>query len=211
MKIIERTQTKFKLGLGNKEQAKKWLLGNQSIRGVCFLGRSNVGKSSTINALFGNKTAKVSNTPGKTREINIFTFSILDEETNTIEKRYFFDLPGYGYAKMAKNKIQDWNELMEIFFEFSPPGLSMINLRDARHDAQESDLLFLDFLKNFKKNYVLVFNKIDKLKTQKERAKLNNTIKDLKSGEKNLKCFKTSAETKIGMTELEQFIIEVVS
>ena len=110
---------------------------------------SNVGKSSIINALFGNKSARVSNTPGKTREINIFNFFVKDPETGHERKYYFFDLPGYGYAKISKEKIKEWNELMEIFFQNAPSGLTMVNLRDSRHSAQESDLRFLDFLTSF--------------------------------------------------------------
>ena len=211
MKKIDRQKTTFMLGLGNSEQAKKWLIANQSIRGVCFIGRSNVGKSSIINSLFGNNTARVSNTPGKTREINIFNFSILDEENNEIEKRYFFDLPGYGYAKISKERIKDWNILMETFFEYAPKGLTMINLRDSRHTAQESDLKFLHFLESFKRDYMFVFNKIDKLKTQKDRSILAKQIKELKGMQSNLKCFKTSAETKAGINELENHIIDLMN
>lgn len=209
MKNIDRKLTRFLLGLGNAEQAKKWLLANQSIKGVCFIGRSNVGKSSMINSLFGNNTAKVSNTPGKTREINIFNFSITDDETQETIKRYFFDLPGYGYAKISKGRIEDWNLLMETFFQYAPPGLLMINLRDARHSAQESDLRFLDFLTSYEREHLFVFNKIDKLKTQKDRAQLTRQIKELKIKNNDLKCFKTSAETKAGVQELENYIIDI--
>ena len=209
MKRIERNLTHFMLGLGNAPQAKKWLLANQSIRGVCFLGRSNVGKSSIINSLFGNSIAKVSNTPGKTREINIFNFSFSDIENNETTKRYFFDLPGYGYAKISKERIKDWNHLMETFFEFAPPGLTMVNLRDSRHLAQESDLRFLHFLESFERKYLFVFNKIDKLKTQKDRAKLAKQIKELKKSGDEIKCFKTSAETKAGINELESYLIDI--
>ena len=209
MKKIDRHKTSFMLGLGNTDQAKKWLLANQSIRGVCFIGRSNVGKSSLINS-FGNNTARVSNTPGKTREINIFNFSISNDENNEIEKRYFFDLPGYGYAKISKERIREWNTLMEAFFEYAPKGLTMINLRDSRHTAQDSDLKFLHFLESFNRDYMFVFNKIDKLKTQKDRARLAKQIKELKNKQPGLKCFKASAETKAGINELEKFIIDLM-
>lgn len=210
MKRIDRGQTQFKLGLGNKDQAKKWLMGNQSIKGVCFIGRSNVGKSSIINTLFGKSTAKVSNTPGKTREINIFKFTIVDEESGDQKERYFFDLPGYGYARISKERIKDWNELMEIFFKLAPPELMMINLRDARHKAQESDLRFVDFLMSFKRKFLFVYNKIDKLKTQKDRAKLKKEIDEIKK-EHKVRCFKTSAETRAGINELENYITDLLS
>ena len=210
MKRIDRGHTQFKLGLGNKEQAKKWLLANQSIKGVCFIGRSNVGKSSIINSLFGKSVAKVSNTPGKTREINIFKFTIVDEISNEKKERYFFDLPGYGYARISKERIKDWNELMEVFFTHAPPQLTMINLRDSRHQAQDSDIKFLDFLNSFKRDFFLVFNKIDKLKTQKDKAMLKKQIENLKKDRAGLKCFKTSAETKAGVNELEKYITELL-
>ncbi len=208
MKIIERNLTKFLLGLGNSDQARKWLVANQSIRGVCFIGRSNVGKSSIINSLFGNNIAKVSNTPGKTREINIFNFSIYDPETQEKTKRYFFDLPGYGYAKISKERIKEWNTLMETFFKYAPPGLLMANLRDSRHEAQDSDLRFLEFLKSYDRDYFFILNKIDKLKKQKDRSLLAKKIKNLKKESNGLKYFKTSAETKEGIPELEAYVIE---
>ena len=74
-------------------------MGNQSIKGVCFIGRSNVGKSSIINTLFGKSTAKVSNTPGKTREINIFKFTIVDEESGDQRKGTF----RFAWIRIRKN------------------------------------------------------------------------------------------------------------
>ncbi|MBT7609547.1 MAG: ribosome biogenesis GTP-binding protein YsxC [Bacteriovoracaceae bacterium] len=170
---IIRGSAKFRYGMSNPKQFQGWLEEHPEIIGFSMVGRSNVGKSSLINALFGNKLARTSNTPGRTREINIFEFQI-GEAGNPIDHKFWlFDLPGYGYAKVNREMSKKWEELMQIFFQDISEKVNMINIQDARHPNQKADIEFHQFLKNFECETTLVFNKLDKLKKQKERSALN--------------------------------------
>jgi len=196
--------------MSNPEQLQEWLKENPGAIGLSFLGRSNVGKSSTINALFGNKIARTSNTPGRTREINIFSFRLKNDGVidESLPEFYFYDLPGYGYAQVSKEMSKNWEELISTFFSEISLHTLMVNIQDARHPNQKSDQEFHEFLRNFNYETFLLFNKIDKLKKQKERAALNN-LKPLLS--KEFKWVKqiyfTSAEKKTGIDQVEGAII----
>ena len=98
---IAKGQTEFLMGIDKVEQLHSWLNENQFINGVAFIGRSNVGKSSLINSLFGQKTARVSKTPGRTRQVNIFSFIVEDPESKSIKKYYLFYLEFYQNSKKA--------------------------------------------------------------------------------------------------------------
>lgn len=166
---IVKGSASFKMGISQPTQLSEWLDQNQHIRGLAFVGRSNVGKSSLINTLFGKKTARTSKTPGRTREVNIFDFRL---EQNAENSFFLFDLPGYGHADVNKQMSQRWDELMGLFFNKMPPGVLLLNLQDSRHPQQKADFQFQDFIVNYDHDALLVFNKIDKLKTQKERSVL---------------------------------------
>lgn len=168
-----RATTKFRYGITDPRQLHDWLTQEKRV-GVSFIGRSNVGKSSTINALFGNKTAQTSKTPGRTRQINIFEFK-LELDGKPVDEHpsfYLFDLPGYGHAKVSKEMKKDWNELMGTFFQNAGENVLMLNLQDARHPNQKSDQEFRTYLAPFGYETYMIFNKLDKLKKQKERAAL---------------------------------------
>lgn len=167
---IKRASASFCYGFAEVSQLTHWMQNNPDLIGVGLVGRSNVGKSSLINSLFGNKTARVSKTPGRTRQVNIFEFEL----TNHKEKYYLFDLPGYGHAQVSKEMSRTWNELMNIFFHYSNKSLLMLNIQDARHPDQKVDQEFHDFLANYDVSTTLIFNKMDKLKKQKEKAQLKN-------------------------------------
>jgi len=171
---ISKSSTKFRYGISDPNQLKEFLQNNNAI-GIGFIGRSNVGKSSSINAIFGKNTARISKTPGRTREINIFSFGL--ELEGKIYKEtpefFLFDLPGYGHAKVSKEMKAQWQELMHIFFTGTNDKMLLLNLQDARHPMQDSDLEFRDYLEPFVHHTYMVFNKLDKLKTQKERAALD--------------------------------------
>lgn len=207
---ILKGHAKFIMGISSPEQLTEWLTANQMIIGFCFVGRSNVGKSSLINTLFGRTTAKISKTPGRTREINIFTFNLeTDGKINkSLPKFYLFDLPGYGHAQVSKTMSKQWNELMAAFFELIPSGIKMINLQDARHPNQSADIDFQKFIRNLEIEASLVFNKIDKLRTQKERAKLEKLKPELFRKIKWARGIHfVSAEKKNGMKELHDSMI----
>ncbi len=121
---------------------------------VAFAGRSNVGKSSMLNALFGRKSlAKVSQKPGKTSTINFF---------NTDTAR-FVDLPGYGYARVAKSEKGRWAELIEGYFNQDRNFALVVSLVDIRHEAQDLDLNMISFLQEAELPFAVVLTKSDKL------------------------------------------------
>lgn len=202
---IDRGKTKFCYGFSSPAQLMAWLEANPHIIGVGFVGRSNVGKSSCINALFGNKTARTSKTPGRTREINVFSFELIDHPEQVY---YLFDLPGYGFAKISKEMSQNWDELMHTFFTSIDHKVLIANIQDARHPNQSADIEFSKYISKSELETFLILNKIDKLKTQKERAALNKIKKDLMKAYKSVKQIHfTSAEDKTGIKELEQALI----
>ncbi len=203
---IRRGSAKFHFGISSPAQLTEWLEANPDALGVSFIGRSNVGKSSLINALFGAKTARVSNTPGRTQEVNIFKFEV--EKHDQILDYYLFDLPGYGHAQVSKGVLKNWTELMHLFFTKISPHFLMINIQDARHPNQSADQEFHKYIKSFEFTTFLIFNKIDKLKTQKEKAMLRNQMPKIYQEYKWVKqIHQTSAEKKTGIEELENAIL----
>lgn len=201
--IIHRGTAKFLMAIDSINQLEKWWTDHPTAIGVAMVGRSNVGKSSLINTLFGNKTAKTSKTPGRTQKINIFRFQLHDEE----ESFFLYDLPGYGHAQVNKIMKKNWDELMHTFFVNLNPHTILINLQDARHPNQVTDQRFYEYInpKNF--SIFLVMNKIDKLKKQKEKAALNKIKPQIYADFKAVKqIFFVSAEKRIGTDALEQSV-----
>ncbi len=207
---ISPQSTQFKLGISELVQLEEWLGKNPKAIGIAMVGRSNVGKSSLINALFGKSVARVSKTPGRTREVNIFTFALNFNGKPATELPPFFliDLPGYGHAEVSKEMSRQWNELIGAFFELLAPGMMLINLQDARHPNQDADQQFYEFLKDFNNKTILIFNKLDKLKTQKERAALEKLKPVLSKAFKAIRqMYFVSAETKKGLPQVEEAIV----
>ena len=140
---------------------------------VVFMGRSNVGKSSTINLLTNRKNlAKSSATPGKTQLINFFDIEYLYAEDRY--PLYFVDLPGFGYARVSKSTKEIWQKNLREYIEKRVAIRIFIHLRDARHPNTEIDNRVEEFLKDSMRadqKLLTVFTKIDKL-NQKERSKL---------------------------------------
>ncbi len=140
---------------------------------VAILGRSNVGKSSFINALTQRKNlAKSSSTPGKTRLINFFDI-LYDYEGDRFEAR-LVDLPGFGYAKVSKSEKKIWQKSLTEFIGKRSSIRLFVHLLDARHPKMEIDRDVLEYLQSFKRGdqeILQIFTKADKL-NQKERTKL---------------------------------------
>jgi GTP-binding protein len=134
---------------------------------VGFIGRSNVGKSSLINALAQRKDiAKVSSTPGKTQSFNYYD---VDGEF------YLVDMPGYGFAKRSYEKREEWTSMFEEYFDERSELKLVCVLIDSRHSELENDTMLLDWLEQSEKRWVIVLTKIDKL-SQKEIAAHKNLL-----------------------------------
>jgi GTP-binding protein len=129
---------------------------------IAFAGRSNVGKSSLLNKLIHRrKFARVSNTPGRTREVNFFKVN---------DAFVFVDLPGYGYARISKEKRAEWKPLIESYLKSSPQLRGIVHLLDVRHDPTNDDRQMLDFLSELGVPTIVVLTKVDKLtSTQRSR------------------------------------------
>jgi GTP-binding protein len=127
-----------------------------SLPEVAFAGRSNVGKSSLLNRLVRRKKlARVSNTPGRTREVNFFKVN---------EQFILVDLPGYGYARVSKERRAEWKPLIEGYLRKSVELRGIVQLLDARHDPTPDDASMLDFLSEVGVPTLIALTKIDKLK-----------------------------------------------
>ncbi len=145
---------------------------DDTISEVVFLGRSNVGKSSTINGLTSRKNlAKSSSTPGKTQLINFFDVRyVYDEKDWNIR---FVDLPGFGYAKVSKELKEVWQKNLVNFIKHRVSIRVFVHLRDARHPNAQIDRDVEEYIKKFIRGdqlYINVFTKIDKLKMKEKRA-----------------------------------------
>ena len=126
---------------------------------IAFAGRSNVGKSSLLNKLFGRKNlARVSSVPGKTITINFYQ----------VDEYNFVDLPGYGYAKVAKTEKDRWAEMMEGYFNSDRNIKLVVQLVDMRHPPTKDDIMMMEFLQATGYVFIVVMTKADKLKKKKD-------------------------------------------
>lgn len=133
-----------------------------SLPEIAFAGRSNVGKSSLLNRLVHRrKLARVSNTPGRTREVNFFKVN---------ERFVLVDLPGYGYARVSKERRAEWRPLIEGYLRGSPELRGIVQLLDARHEPSGDDLHMLEFLAELGVPTIVTLTKIDKLSPSERTA-----------------------------------------
>ena len=201
---IDKNSVQFLAALEDEGQWMQWQ-NNKEIRGLCLCGRSNVGKSSLINALYGGKTAKTSKTPGRTRQIIVFNF-FLQYQGQSFGPFYLFDLPGFGFSKVSKEMMQRWDKLMGAFFKTLGGDVLIVHLQDARHPMQEKDREFQKFVAHFPQKKVLVFNKVDKFRNQRERLALQQTQKTLQ--EEAQESFSLSVQTRMGLDTFENRLME---
>ena len=161
---------------------------------IAFLGRSNVGKSSLLNALVGEKTAKVSSTPGRTRAINFF--ALLDPSQRP--RLVFADLPGYGYAKISKSISAGWPAFIEPYLAIRSTLRLCICLVDSNVPPQPGDLQLIDWLRAAGRDFAVVATKIDRLSGNVRTRNLAALKKGLGLDE----VLPVSSKTGYGMKEL---------
>jgi GTP-binding protein len=167
---------------------------------VAFAGRSNVGKSSLLNRLVKRKAfARVSNTPGRTREINFF-------EVNG--RFVLVDLPGYGYAQISKARKAEWLPLIEGYLRSAPELRGVVQLLDVRHPPSRDDLQMLDFLAELGAPTIVALTKVDKLPAREVPARVREIGEELGLDEEQMIPF--SATTNLGRDELAAAVVALV-
>ena len=167
---------------------------------VAFAGRSNVGKSSLLNRLVHRKKlARVSQTPGKTREINFFRVN---------NQFVLVDLPGYGYARVSKDARDEWRPLIEGYLRRGERLRGIVQLLDARHDPAPEDLQMLDFLSDVGVPTLVALTKIDKIKPRERAARIDAIAR--KAGLEGDQLIPFSAVTGEGRTELATAILSLL-
>ena len=166
---------------------------------IAFVGRSNVGKSSSINTLLNRKKiARVSQTPGKTRTINFYKIN---------SEFYFVDLPGYGYANLSKEEKSSWGKVMEEYFINSKNLIHVFILVDIRHEPKEDDVLMLDFVRHYGIPVSIIATKSDKV-TRNDAAISKRTIKS-KMKLEGERILPISALKKTGVEEIWNHVLEI--
>ena len=168
---------------------------------VAFAGKSNVGKSSLINALMNRKSlARTSGQPGKTQTINFY---------NLNDQIYLVDLPGYGYAKTAKRERELWGEMIERYLHTSDVLRAVFLLVDIRHAPSENDRQMFDWMKYMGFDPVVIATKLDKIK----RSQVNRQIRVIREGlgaDGETIIVPFSAQTKQGRETIWDFMDQVI-
>ena len=166
---------------------------------LVFAGRSNVGKSSLINKFFNRKNlARVSAVPGKTQTINFFR----------LENVRFADLPGYGYAKVAKDNKAKWSNLIGGYFAAGRRIELVFQLIDMRHPPTKDDLQMINYLIENEFPFVIVLTKQDKLSQKLQRERLEALQKEIPYADQ-IQMIPFSAETGYGVEELRSIVEEI--
>ncbi len=166
---------------------------------IALAGRSNVGKSSVINGLLSRKNfARTSSTPGKTRTIN---FYLINEEF------YFVDLPGYGYAKVAKTEKEKWGAIMEMYLSDRRELCAIFLLVDCRHEPTADDKMMYEWIKHFGYNCVVVATKADKISRGQYQKHISIIRKKLEVAKED-KIILTSSSSNVGMKALWDEIVD---
>lgn len=184
---------KFTMSAGTAEQ-----LPHNDRPEIAFVGRSNVGKSSLMNKVFGRKDlVKVSSKPGKTTTINFFAIGDVD----------FVDLPGYGYARVNAAEKQRWDNLMDGYFESERNLKLVVALVDIRHDASPLDAQMIGYLESLGHPYAIAFTKADKLSHSKGVTQANLLRQQLCVDE-SVRSVLVSSLKGTGIDELKKVIEE---
>lgn len=197
-KVCEKIFTappEFMLSVAHLEQ-----LPEDNLPEVAFAGRSNVGKSSLINALFNRKdVAKTSATPGRTQQLNYFCVA---------EKLYLVDLPGYGYAKAPTSEVKRWQSVLTSYLKGRANLRRIFLLIDSRTGIKKADEKIIQLLDESAVTYQVVLTKTDKI-SNKDLQQLEQTISETlkKHAAAHTKVICSSAEKKTGMEEIRSEIL----
>ena len=168
---------------------------------ICFTGRSNVGKSSLINALLNRKgLATTSNKPGHTKKIFLY---------NIDRKFMLVDLPGYGYAKVSKKKTEELSKLLHLYLTKRDALKKVFVLIDSRHGFKESDIKFIEFLAEYSIAFKVILTKVDKVSKSAEKN-LTQSF-ELNSLTKDNPPFFSSTKIKTGIREIRKEIINTLN
>ena len=165
---------------------------------IALVGRSNVGKSSATNALLNRRNfARTSQTPGKTRTINFYKIN---------EEFYFVDLPGYGYAKVAKSEKDKWGVIMERYLQDRDELCAIFLLVDIRHEPTNDDVMMYEWIKHFGYNCVVIATKADKISRGQYQKHISIIRKKLNLA-KDEKVIPLSSSKKTGVEDVWNEII----
>ena len=163
---MDYSKAQFERAYGTVEQ-----LPASTMPEIVFSGRSNVGKSSLINKVFNRKNlARVSSVPGKTITINFYSCG---------NEAKIVDLPGYGYAKVAKSEKTRWANMMEQYFNSGRDIKLVVQLVDMRHPATADDIMMMEFLEHAGIDYIVVMTKSDKLNKGEYKSRVENSRQEL--------------------------------
>jgi GTP-binding protein len=175
---------------------------------VAFVGRSNVGKSSMINALSGRKKlVRVSNTPGRTRTINFFDVDVERESKRHTVR--FADLPGYGFAKVSKTERSSWQSMITTYLEKRRDLKVVVSIIDAEVGPTSDDFQTLDYLQEAKRPILVVATKIDRLPKARRKPRLQALSEELSLPREAVLAF--SATEKLGLDEVWDALLSAVS
>ena len=194
--LLPPVKAHFLCALPSSEAFIQWYRTHPFPRALCLCGRSNVGKSSLLNALFGPRVAKTSKRSGKTREIVVFSLVMGEKGGPPL---YLFDLPGFGHAEVSGHLRRQWEGLMNSFFRALGQKLTVLHIQDARHPSTEKDGEFERFLAALAPGAqrIVLVNKVDKL----SHSSLLKLKEALPSGTRFL-----SARSKRGIGEFRVFL-----
>ncbi len=181
----------FMLSVAKLEQ-----LPDANLDEIAFAGRSNVGKSSLINALFNQKKlAKTSSTPGRTQQLNFFNFD---------NKLYLVDLPGYGYAKAPEKMVRQWQVVLKTYLSGRPNLRRVFLLIDSRHGIKAEDLEIMKMLNISAVSYQIILTKTDKISAKELEKVIEQTAQEITKHAAALPdIISTSSEKKIGLDLLK--------